>query len=389
MSNLRDLPHSRLLIIDADTEVAEHMRPVAEATGFDVGVCNSFDSLEATLKGCHPQLIFLELRLPGHDGVEVLELLAKTKCHSRIFLMSDIEQSILDSACRIGQQLQLDIAGSLRKPFEKKNFEGILACELDTRSRFTTDDFQTALGPGEFIIQYHPIIVVSADRDAPIVGVEVRPYWKNKHGSRVYLSQTLPRIRESKLVHEFNFMLMDKALESYGEWLKSGLDLGITVGMDESNLSDTSWPDFMTRVVDKWNVPHDRITIALQQQAIKNNIDSVVRVLTRLRISGFKIALETMGNDIKDLDEILQIPFSELRLRRSLVDRIGQSMEAEFHVSTLISLAKKRNIMTCAVGVKSAKAFTFLQDCGCTTATGSLFGQSLPVTQVENFVRYS
>ena len=62
-------------------------------------------------------------------------------------------------------------------------------------------------------------------------------------------------------------------------------------------------------------------------------------------------------------------------------------MEAEFNVSTLVSLAAKRNIQTSAVGVKTPEAFTYLQDCECTFATGSLFGKSLPVTHVEKLFR--
>ncbi|MFT4815073.1 MAG: EAL domain-containing protein (putative c-di-GMP-specific phosphodiesterase class I) [Pseudohongiellaceae bacterium] len=94
-----------------------------------------------------------------------------------------------------------------------------------------------------------------------------------------------------------------------------------------------------------------------------------------------------MGTDIEELDELLHIPFNELRLKRILVNQIGKNMEAEFNVSTLIPLAEKRNIQTCAIGVRTPEAFTYLQDSGCTTATDSLFGTSLPVTHVEKFFR--
>ena len=54
-------------------------------------------------------------------------------------------------------------------------------------------------------------------------------------------------------------------------------------------------------------------------------------------------------------------------------------MEADFNVSTLISLAEKCSIQTYAFGVKEPEAFTFLQDSGCTTAAGSLFGILYPL----------
>jgi EAL domain-containing protein (putative c-di-GMP-specific phosphodiesterase class I) len=62
-------------------------------------------------------------------------------------------------------------------------------------------------------------------------------------------------------------------------------------------------------------------------------------------------------------------------------------MDAYFNVSTLISLTEKCNIQTYAVGVKAPEAFTFLQDCRCTTVADSLFRNSLPVTHVAKFFR--
>lgn len=104
---------------------------------------------------------------------------------------------------------------------------------------------------------------------------------------------------------------------------------------------------------------------------MKDRSGLALGALTRLRISGFSIALDSMGADIEELDELLHIPFNEHRLKRILVNQIGKNMEVEFNVSTLISQAEKRNVQTCAVGVKTPEVFTFLQDSGCTTATGS------------------
>lgn len=384
-----DLHHARFLVIDDDEDGSSLLRTVAEKLGFEVTLCGDYDSVESTLNRHEPDVLFLDLRLGHRDGVEVLSLLAERKCKSRIYLIGTMEAMILESACRVGQQFGLDVGGYWQKPLDADDIEEQLASELDKRSRFSSDSFREALGSGEFVIQYHPIIVVSADRNSSIIGVEVRPHWENKRGSIAWISQVLPKLHEHGLMPEFSYLVMDKALESYCDWLKTDLDLdlGITVGMDESNLQDPLWPDRLINIVDKWNVPHDRITVAIEQHAMKDTSGVALGALTRLRISGFCIALDSMGNDIEELDELLHIPFSELRLKRILVNQIGKCMEAEFNVSTLISLANKRNIQTCAVGVRTAEAFTYLQKCGCTTATGSLFGKSLPVNHVEKFFR--
>ncbi|PCI74178.1 MAG: hypothetical protein COB20_15460 [SAR86 cluster bacterium] len=381
-----DLLHALLLVLD-DDEVSSQLRSATEKLGFEVKICNDYHSVESTIDHHEPDVLFLDMHFGRRDGVEILALLARKNCKSRIYVIGAMDEKILESACRVGLQFGLDVGGFWETPIEIADIEERLALELDRRSRFSSDSFREAIGPGEFAIQYHPIIVVSANRNTSIIGVEVRPHWEGKRGSIVWLSQILPSMLENKLMPEFNYLLMDKALESYCDWLETDLDLGITVCMNESNLIDLNWPDRMIDIVDKWAVPHNRITFAIEQHAMKDRSGLALSALTRLRINGFSIALDSMGADIEELDELLHIPFSELRLKRVLVNQIGKNMEAEFNVSTLISLAAKRSIQTCAVGVKTPEAFTFLQDSGCTTATGSLFGKSLPVTHVAKFFR--
>jgi EAL domain-containing protein (putative c-di-GMP-specific phosphodiesterase class I)/ActR/RegA family two-component response regulator len=374
-----------LLVPDDEEDISHQLRSVAGNLGFEVSICSDYNSVESIIERRDPVVLFLDLQFGRRDGVEVLALLSRKRCESRIFIIGSMDETILKSACRVGLQFGLDMGGYWQKPIETACIEKHLALELDKRSRFSSEKLREVLGPGEFVIQYHPIIVVSADRDSAITGVEVRPHWENRQGSTVWLSNLLPAMLENSLLSEFNYLLMDKALESYCDWHQIDRELGITVCMHDSNLMDSNWPDRMIDIVDKWKVPHELITFAIEQHAMKEESGYALAALTRLRISGFNIALDTMGNDIEELDELLNIPFSELRLKRTLVEKIGKDMEFEFNVSTLVSLAIKRNIQTCAVGVKTPEAFTYLQDCGCNTATGSLFGKSLPVTHVEKF----
>tara|TARA_B110000858_G_scaffold197470_2_gene259220 strand:- start:36140 stop:37312 length:1173 start_codon:yes stop_codon:yes gene_type:complete len=381
-----DLLHALLLVLDEE-EVSSQLRTTAEKLGFEVEICDDYHSVESTIEQKEPDVLFLDLHFGRRDGVEILALLSRKRCTSRIYIIGNMDEKILASACRIGQQFGLDVGGFWEMPIDIVEIEERLALEMDKRSRFSSACLQEAIGPGEFAIQYHPIIVVSADRNTSVVGVEVRPHWEDKKGSVIWLSQIMPLMLEEKLLPEFNALLMNKALESYCDWLETDSDLGITVCMNEANLTNPDWPDLMIDIVDKWNVPHKRITFAIEQHAMKDGSGLALSALLRLRISGFNIALDSMGTDVEELDELLHIPFSELRLKRVLVNEIGKNMEAEFNVSTLISLAAKRNIQTCAVGVKTPEVFTFLQDSGCTTATGGLFGKSLPVAHVAKFFR--
>mgnify|MGYP001326048357 CR=1 FL=1 len=74
----------------------------------------------------------------------------------------------------------------------------------------------------------------------------------------------------------------------------------------------------MIGIVDKWSLPHNRITFAIEQHAMKDSSGLALGALTLLRISGFNIAPDSMDSDIEEPDELLHIPFNELRLKRNL-----------------------------------------------------------------------
>ncbi len=64
-----------------------------------------------------PDIVALDLWVPGEDGVELLRYLAERKFAGRVLIVSGLDQRILDAAMRFGQALGLNMAEPLPKPF--------------------------------------------------------------------------------------------------------------------------------------------------------------------------------------------------------------------------------------------------------------------------------
>jgi len=70
-SAVSDSPKSRVLVVDDDTSVAEMLSIVLRSEGFEPVWCAHGDRAVNTFREAKPDLVLLDLMLPGKDGVDV------------------------------------------------------------------------------------------------------------------------------------------------------------------------------------------------------------------------------------------------------------------------------------------------------------------------------
>lgn len=63
--------HDRVLIVDDDASLAEMLSIVLEGEGLTTAVCRSGDKVPTALASFRPDVVLLDLMLPGVDGMEV------------------------------------------------------------------------------------------------------------------------------------------------------------------------------------------------------------------------------------------------------------------------------------------------------------------------------
>jgi two-component system response regulator MtrA len=64
-------PKGRVLVVDDDASLAEMLTIVLRQEGFDSQVCSRGDQAVAAFRDYHPDVVLLDLMLPGMDGIDV------------------------------------------------------------------------------------------------------------------------------------------------------------------------------------------------------------------------------------------------------------------------------------------------------------------------------
>ena len=116
----------RLLLIDDEPALAAFVADVARDCGFDPVLTSTDSQFREALIAERPDMIALDLGMPGMDGVELLRFLAEHDCSAPVLIISGFDRRVLESAFRLGEALGLKMAGPLEKPVRAEALEHLL-----------------------------------------------------------------------------------------------------------------------------------------------------------------------------------------------------------------------------------------------------------------------
>lgn len=104
----------RVLVVDDEPAMARAIRRVFDQAGFQTAIAKDGFHAGSMLHTFKPDLMTLDLLMPGIDGFGVLRLLHETELSTplKVLVLSG------DSLERLGQAMALGADGALRKPFD-------------------------------------------------------------------------------------------------------------------------------------------------------------------------------------------------------------------------------------------------------------------------------
>ncbi|MEO8141829.1 MAG: response regulator [Sphingomicrobium sp.] len=120
----------RLLLIDDEPQLAAFVASAARMCGFDPITTDRDEDFRARLIAEAPQMVALDLGMPGMDGVELLRFLADHSYGGPVLIISGFDRRVLESAFRLGEALGLRMVGPLEKPARLDALEAILKQQL-------------------------------------------------------------------------------------------------------------------------------------------------------------------------------------------------------------------------------------------------------------------
>ena len=377
-----------IYLLDDEESLVELQKEVAELAGFNAQsftrASDFFDSVDTFEAG---SLMVLDLHMPEMDGIEVMRQLAKMSSPPSLILVSGHDTGVLHSAEKLGRAHGLKVLACLGKPISHRYllqlFEQYVPISDDrqqneyrlTGDELTLDDLQYAIRNDQLVLHYQPQINI---KTGELCGVEALVRWHHPEQGLIYFERLIPLAEKSGLMSELTNWVIDKAVQQEQIWQDAGLKLNISVNISATDITSLLLPEQISDLLKTNQLDATRLTLEITESALMGELVTSLDILTRLRLKGVKLSIDDFGTGYSSLSQLHRIPFNELKIDQSFVNKMTIDKEAFAIVKTCILLGHELNMHIVAEGVESKAHLDLLNEIGCDYAQGYYIAKPMP-----------
>ena len=135
-----------LVVVDDEPSICGLVSHVAVSMGYETLSVDRSEQF-ANFYSDRVNVVVMDLRMPGIDGIELIRYLAQRKSKAAIVLMSGLDESILNSAHEVAVSRGLNVLGSRTKPFSTNDLRMLLSTvnTAETRTVLQNDEVSLTL----------------------------------------------------------------------------------------------------------------------------------------------------------------------------------------------------------------------------------------------------
>ncbi len=375
----------RMLVIDDEEDICETIAEVAAGYQFEVTTISNPDQVATALAAsAKPDVIMLDLMMPGTDGVELLRLLAEHVKGARLCLISGSDARVLNGARRLGSAHGLNVVAALEKPLDIGALRTLFAQMAGTAAPAAArQDIAQAITAGQFELHYQPVIEMTTRR---VKGVEALARWAHPNRGTLLPDSFLEQVVNDGLMQALTDLVVETSVRQAARWHKAGEDFTLSMNVTASALLDLTLPDRIAELCAKNGVPAERLILEVTETEAMRDVTRTMDVLLRMRIRNIGVAIDDFGTGHSSLRELQRMPFSQMKIDKSFVLDMATNKDSAVIVNSTIDLAHNLGLKVVAEGVENAQIWRLLADKNCDYAQGFLMGKPMPTAEFEHWL---
>ncbi|MBI1273379.1 MAG: EAL domain-containing protein [Alphaproteobacteria bacterium] len=375
----------RLMVVDDEEDICEIIADVAEGRGYEVAIVTDAEQVVVKLEKFTPDVIMLDLMMPGTDGVELLRVLADKAKQAKICLMSGSDSRVLNSARRLGSAHGLDVFGVFEKPIDIGTLRGALDQLAQGGDQgMNAADIAQAISSGQIVMYYQPIVEIATRK---VFGFEALVRWNHPVRGILQPSDFLDTAAQDGMMEPIADFVIQAGVKEAAKWQSGGEELTVSMNITAGSLLDLSLPDRINDLCGQHKLPTGLVILEVTENEAMKDAKRTMDVLLRTRLRNIGVAIDDFGTGHSSLRELQRMPFSEMKIDKSFVMDMAGNKDCQVIVNSIIDLGHNLGLKTVAEGVEDARAWRLLAEKNCDMAQGFLIGRPMAATDIPGWLK--
>ncbi|NTF45794.1 EAL domain-containing protein [Rhizobium rhizogenes] len=245
------------------------------------------------------------------------------------------------------------------------------------RARHTlAQDLRRAIELDQLDLHYQ---VQTSVRTGNICGYEVLLRWHHPERGAVPPSEFIPIAEESGTILVIGEWVLRTACREAASWDKP---YKIAVNLSPVQFAHADLAKLVHSILLETGLSPDRLELEITESTIIADKTRTLHVLRQIRALGVTIAIDDFGTGYSSLDTLRSFPFDKIKLDRSFMSEVDNSIQAKAIVRAVLTLGKSLEIPVLAEGVETNHQLEILRVEGCDEAQGFFLGRPQPIGQI-------
>lgn len=338
-----------------------------------------------------PDVVLVDLDMPGMDGVELIEHVARERLASAVVLVSAVDPALLTTVQVMTRACGLRVIGCIEKPLTVAKLASALSRSEEERHHpevdidVCVDRLREALADGRIVPWYQLQVEIANGKP---VGVEALARWEHQDGSVMLPRHFVPVLEREGLAPDLTDAILASGCRKAAEWARRGLCLRLSVNVAPSTLADPESADRYHRIVLDHGVEPRDVMLEITESSMMGDAAGSLAVLARLRLKGFGLSVDDFGTGYSSLLQLSQVPFTELKIDQAFVSGADKLPRKRAMIEASLDLARKLGLSVVAEGVESTDEWRMLSELGCEFAQGYLVSPPVPAEELPESVEH-
>ena len=192
----------------------------------------------------------------------------------------------------------------------------------------------------------------------------------------------VPRFEDAGLAFTLTRMVSERALVDLTGPDFQGLGLAMALNYPLKVLSHPGAAAGLDKQRDRLGLRPEQVNIELTESRPVEDFAALGRSLEHLRALGYRIAIDDVGPAVKNLERLLTLPFTGLKLDKGIVRLIGSNGPGASYAPRVLDLAREHGLNVVAEGVETQDMWDRLRALGVQEAQGYFVARPLPAAAV-------